>query len=103
MAKICHPQYMGTNSTLISGCKIGVNQMFDSMNIWWRTVRKACGQWKWTDGTIGNLNSPECVNANAALQSGAYYMVDVNKTQISSSFIYSVNKGMWSNSNLTQT
>jgi hypothetical protein len=103
MAKICKPDYMGTNSTLISECKIGVNQMVNSMSIWWRNVRKACGQWKWIDGTTGNVNSPECVNANAALQSEAYYMVAGIRTPVSSSLIYSVNKGIWSNSNLNET
>jgi len=102
MARICKPDYLGTNSTRISDCKIGVNQMVDSMSPWWKNVRKACGQWKWIDGTIGNVNSTECKNANDALQSGAYYMVDGEKTQVSSSFIYSVNKGIWSNSNLQE-
>jgi len=98
MVKICKPDYMGTNITLISECKIGINQMVNSMSPLWKNVLKACGQWKWIDGTIGNVNSLECTNANAALQSQAFY----DGIPVSSLFIYSVNLRLWSNSNLQE-
>jgi len=99
MAKICHPVYMGTDKTLISECKIGVEQMFGSMNIWWQNVRKACGQWKWTDGKIGNVDSTECLNANNQLKIHAFF----ERVAVSSSFVDSVNIRLWRNSNLKET
>jgi len=99
MVKICKPDYMGTNRILISECKIGVEQMFGSMNIWWQNVRKACGQWKWTDGKIGSVTSPECLNANNQLKIKALY----DGVAVSSSFVDSVNIRLWSNSNLKET
>jgi len=107
MAKICHPDYMGTNSTLIRMCKDNVNSMVKSttqpMNVYWQNVRKECGQWKWTDGTIGNIDSTKCFDANLELQKNAYYVVPSEdgtgtvNIPVPSALTYSINKGLWSN------
>jgi len=44
MARICHPKYMGKDSTRIDACKDNVNSLTLKMNPWWQNVRKACGQ-----------------------------------------------------------
>jgi hypothetical protein len=54
MARICNPNYMGYDKILINACKNGVNSMAGQMNIYWRTVRKACGQWS-LDGPLEQL------------------------------------------------
>jgi len=98
MAKICHPSYMGNDTARISGCKNSVNSMTRGMNPHWQNVRKACGQWKFTDdGTIGSVTSESCASANIALQKYAYYILDGTRTLVPSSLTDSINKGLWSN------
>jgi hypothetical protein len=96
MAKICHPEYMGTNKTLIRDCKIAVNSMTRKMSPWWKKVRIACGQWAWTDGTIGSLTSSSCDGANLALQTNAYYSARGESVSIPSSLADSINFRLWS-------
>jgi len=96
MAKICHPEYLGTNSTRISGCKNSVNSITGGMNSYWQDVRKACGQWSW-NGAVGSVTSTSCTSANIALQNNAYYIVGGILTKVPASLTDSINKGLWSN------
>jgi hypothetical protein len=80
------------------------------MNIYWRTVRKACGQWS-LDGTIGatgDITSSDCASANSALLKNAFYVAPnadgtgTVKIPVSSALIESINIGLWSNSALKE-
>lgn len=92
-----------SSNTGIQYCKEKVDEMTRKMSPWWQKVRKECGQWKW-DGTVGNVDSEACVNANLALQQNAYYLKFVEgipvKSPVPSSLTDSVNTGLWRNSNL---
>jgi hypothetical protein len=97
MAKICNPKEMGTDSNLLARCKAVINQMAQSTSRWWQEVGKACGQWTWSDGTVGDVNSPKCNDANLALQKNAFYIVGGVKIPVPPSLTNSINKGLWSN------
>jgi len=113
MAKICHPDFLGTNTTRITFCKDKVNSMVVSttqpMNRFWQNVRKECGQWKWTDGTIGNIDSTKCIDANLELQKNAYYVAPNEdgtgtvKIPVPSALTESISKGLWRNPALKES
>jgi len=107
MALACHPTYMGTNVDRIKFCKASVDTMFKpqdttkrAMNTYWQGVRKACGQWIWTDGTVGSVTSASCTSANLALQANAYYIVDGVAIKVPASVTTSINVQLWSNPDL---
>jgi hypothetical protein len=102
MAKICHPEYMGTNYTLIRDCKFAVNTMVRKMSPWWEKVRIACGPWPWHDGTIGSVTSSNCDDANLALQKNTYYSSRGIRVSIPSSLSDSIKLGLWSNKALNE-
>jgi len=104
MAQFCHPTYMGNNFDRIKFCRASVDSMFNPqdttlrpMNTYWQDVRKACGPWMLTDGTVGSVTSASCTSANLALQANAYYIVEGVAIKIPASLITSINIGLWSN------
>jgi len=74
MSSMCNPNGKGFSKDT---CKTGVNEMFGHMNIYWKNVRKFCGQWKWTDQskTIGSKDSKACSDANKDLFTYGEYKV----------------------------
>jgi len=99
-AKICHPNYMGTNTTLFSECKRGVDEISKALSTYWQAVRRECGQWAW-NGFTGNVASSNCASANSKLAQNAYYIgSDGSRTYVSSSLTDSVNANLWGNTKL---
>jgi len=94
MAKICNPSDSSFDKT---NCQNGVNEMFGMMNTHWQAVRKECGQWKWTDQSIGNNASSNCASANANLIANAFYTrQDGVQVPVDSGITKSTNERLWS-------
>jgi hypothetical protein len=84
----------------IEACKNNVNRRFSTMNSFWITLRRECGQWAWTDGYIGNATSSSCIAAKLALeqkQNVNYTEADGTIVPVSSSVINSIQEGLWNN------
>ena len=93
----CDPTYISGNLTRINACKYAVDTMTRGLSSLWQTVRKNCGQWSF-DGRIGSVNSQNCINANDALKTNAYYILpDGTRQYVDDPFIGSVNTGLWGN------
>jgi len=98
---ICNPSYMGSNATRVSYCKDGTNKISQVLSPLWQAVRRECGQWRWTDGFIGNKASSGCVTANSNLIKYAYYMSpEGTKVYVTSSLTNSLMANLWSNTKL---
>jgi len=94
---LCKPTYIAGNNTRISDCRNAVNTMNRGLSSFWQNVRKSCGQWSF-DGIIGSVTSSNCVNANNALKTNAFYILpDGSKQYVDDPFIDSVNTGLWGN------
>jgi len=94
MGKLCDPTYMSSNPSSITTCKDAVNTMTLGMSVHWQDVRKHCGQWS----IKGSEKSPQCSDANIALQNNAYYIgPDGSQIKVSSALTDSVVQGLWSN------
>jgi len=96
MGKLCNPTYMSGNSVRISECKNAINTMTLGMNIFWRNVRRDCGQWP-LNGFTGAVTSNDCTYANNQLQNNAYYIADGIKIYVTSDLTSTVNAGLWGN------
>lgn len=100
---ICHPDELEKDSTRISLCKSAVNQVTASMNTYWSKFRRQCGQWKSTDGYIGDAKSWYCYWAALALQNNAYYQKpDGQKINVSSMMTDSIIYGLFLNKYLKE-
>lgn len=98
---------MGTNSTRILRCKMEVDYRTSQMNVYWKDVRKACGQWpsdlEQFKFPAGSVTSASCMSANIALQKNAYFLAPNDdstgfvKIPVPSSVTESINKGIWRN------
>jgi hypothetical protein len=103
IAKICNTTDPTWDSTKKANCQTGVNTMFGAFNSWWQAVRKECGQWKWTDQSIGNKASSNCATANSNLIAKAYYTVWNSQTRayenisVTLGLTESIKVQLWSN------
>jgi len=94
MAEICNPTASTFSKTT---CQTGVDQMTGQMNPLWQSVRRECGQWRWTDSLIGNPTSTACATANSNLRNNAYYTLeDGSKVSVTLDLIESINTRLWS-------
>jgi len=98
---ICHPDYIGTNSTRLVECKAGVDKMTRGLSYHWQNFRRACGQWSFDGAVMGPYNPSNCETANKALQANAKYYVMVNgvttEFPVTAELTNSVISGLWSN------
>jgi len=100
MAKICNTT---ASSFVKANCHTGVNMMYGNMSTHWQAVRKECGQWKWTDQSIGNNASSNCATANSNLIAKAYYTVWNSQTvayeniSVTLGLTESIKVQLWSN------
>ena len=66
-AFFCGISHIEGNPNRIQGCKERVDDYFSQMGPLWQTWRRNCGQWTWTDGHTGNVESSECASAETAV------------------------------------
>ena len=89
-----------SDPTKKTGCHNAVDKMYGNMNDHWQNVRKACGQWPFTqNGTsyTGVYPSTKCASANQNLTAQAYLIrPDGVRVKVTRGLTDSINVGLWS-------
>ena len=94
---ICNIDYIGGNANRIRNCKERTDQMIISLSSPWRDVRINCGKWPFDGSSSGSPTSPDCTNANIALQQKAFYTTpEGKKIPVTFALTDSVNQLLWS-------